>query len=357
MLFLFRSERISEDLEEEMRLHTELRANKLAEQGLDSQEASYAAQRQFGNRTLLKEVSREMWGSTSLERFAQDLRYAWRQLRKHRGFTLTVLAVLGLCIGANTAIYSVIDTLLVRPLPYPQADRLASVALYVQSPKGGGLQFAMDGNMWETVHHNSTKVQTAAEGGVSGVNLAAGSRLEYVHQQRVSSGYFQVLGISPQIGREFNEVEDTTGGPAVTVLSYGLWERVFHKNPDIVGRSIELRGEPFVVTGVMPKSFVNKDKADLWSPLRPSRTGEGSGTNYSVFARLKPGVSWNEANTEIRILEQPVLKEKLGSRARAAGVSAEMRLVSLQRALTDEIPRFYVAQVGRRNLDPTDWLR
>ncbi len=337
MLFLFRHERISEEVEEEMRLHTELRANKLAEQGLDSQEASYAAQRQFGNRTLLKEVSREMWGWTSLEALAQDFRYAGRQLRKNRAFTLTVLATLGLCIGANTAIYSVIDALLVRPLPYPQADRLASLARYVRSPKGGGIEFGMDGNMWEVVHHNATKVQTAAEGSVSGVNLAAGNRIEYVHQQRVSSGYFHVLGIPPQIGREFNKVEDTTGGPAVTVLSYGLWQRVFHSNPSIVGRSIDLRGEPFIAIGVMPKSFVNKDKADLWTPLRPSTTGEGSGTNYMVFARLKPGVSWSEANTEVTVLEQPVLKEMMGSRARAAGVTADMRLVSLQRALTDEI--------------------
>ncbi len=263
--------------------------------------------------------------------------FALRRLRKSPGFTATVLATLGLCIGANTAIYSVIDAILVTPLPYPQADRLACLARYVRSSKGEDLQFGMNGVMWEAVHRNATKIDVAVEGGTSGVNLVAGKRIEYVRQQRVSSGYFHVLGVLPQFGREFDQVEDIAGGPAAVVLSYGLWQRVFHGNRSVLGSSIDLRGEPFTVVGVMPKSFLNKDKADVWTPLRPSPTGEGAGINYTVLARLKPGITWSEANSEVMVLEQPVLNAQLIRWHAPRGFTSEMRLILLQRALTDQV--------------------
>ena len=281
-----------------------------------------------------------------LQSSEQDVRYALRQLAKNRGFTVTVLATLGLCIGANTAIYSVIDALLVRPLPYPQADRLASLSRSVHALNYDGLEFGMNGKMWEAVHRNATKINTAADGGVSGVNLSAGNRIEFVRQQRVSAGYFQVLGVPPNIGREFSEIEDRSGGPPATVLSHELWLRVFHGDSNIVGHSIDLRGEPFTVIGVMPSSFVNKDKADLWTPLRPATTGEGEGINYSVYARLKPGVGWSEANTEVSVLERPILEAQYSDAHAPAGVATEMRLVSLQRALTDELRQSVLPKWG-----------
>jgi predicted permease len=266
-----------------------------------------------------------------------DICLSLRQLRKSPGFTATVLGTLGLCIGANTAIYSVVDAVLIQPLPYPEADRLGSLARHVRSGNAESVQFNVDGTTWQAVYNSATKIDVAAEGSLSGVNLAAGNRIEYVQQQRVSSGYFHVLGVLPQIGREFDKLEDTAGGPTAALLSYELWQNVFHGEAGVVGRSIDLRGEPFTVVGVMPKSFVNKDKADLWTPLRPSTTGEGSGTNYSVFARLKPGVTWNEASAEVRALEQPVLNAQLVQWHSPSGVTADMRLVSLQRALTDQV--------------------
>ncbi len=267
-----------------------------------------------------------------------DVRFSFRQLRKNLGLTATVLSTLGLCIGANTAIYSVIDAVLIRPLPFPQADRLGSLARHVRSSKGEEVDFGVNGNMWEAVHRNATKIDVAAEErGISGVNLAAGNRIEYVRQQRVSSGYFHVLGVLPQIGREFDQLEDSAGGPAAVVLSYPLWQNVFHGDTGIIGHSIHLRSEPFTVVGVMPKNFVNVDKADLWTPLRPSVKGEGGGLNYVVLARLKPGVTWNEANAEVRMLEQPVLNAELIAWHTTPGVTSDMRLLSLQRELTDEV--------------------
>jgi predicted permease len=196
----------------------------------------------------------------------------------------------------------------------------------------------MNGAMWEAIHRNAAKIDVAAEsGGASGVNIVAGKRIEYVRQQRVSSGYFHVLGVLPQLGREFDQLEDTAGGPAAAVLSYGLWQSVFHGDPSVVGRTIDLRGEPITVIGVMPKNFVNKDKADVWTPLRPSTTGEGQGINYSVLARLKPGVTWSEASSEVQVIEQPVLNAQLIRWHAPLGFTSDMRLVSLQRALTDRV--------------------
>ncbi len=266
-----------------------------------------------------------------------DLRFSLRQLRKTPGFTITVLATLALCIGANTAIYSVIDTVLVRPLPYPEPERLGSLARHLTGPGGEDFAFAVDGAMWEAVHRNAHTIDTAVEGGVSGVNLVTGNRVEYIQQQRVSANYFHVLGVSPGLGREFDVAEDSPGGLSVTVLSYELWQRDFGGTLEIVGRTIDLKGEPFTVVGVMPKSFLNREKADLWTPLRPKTTGEGGGTNYRVLARLKPGVSWSEARTEVSTLEQPVLKAMLSREGAPPTVKAEMQLVSLQQALTDEV--------------------
>ncbi len=267
---------------------------------------------------------------------ASDIRFAFRQLRKSPGLTATVLATLALCIGANTAIYSVIDAVLIRPLPYPNANQLGSLARHSRSARGEDLEFGMDGAMWEAIHRDATRLDAAAEGGVSGVNLAAGRHIEYVQQQRVSAGYFHVLGVRPLIGREFTSVEDAPGGPAVAVLGYALWQRVFHGDPAILGHGIDLRGQPFTVIGVMPQRFIATAKADLWTPLRPSATGEGGGTNYEILTRLKPGAAWGEASAEVRVVEQPILDAQLIRAHAPRGLTADMRLVSLQRALADD---------------------
>jgi predicted permease len=142
----------------------------------------------------------------------------------------------------------------------------------------------------------------AAFGGDSGVNFAAQGHLEYVRQQRVSAGFFRVLGIAPRLGREFSRAEDTAGGPAVAVLSYDFWRRVLGEDTAALGRAIALRGEPYTVVGIMPRGFRTSLPVDLWTPLRPSRTGEGSGQNYEVIARVKPGFSWAAAADELKAL-------------------------------------------------------
>ncbi|MGA8030156.1 MAG: ABC transporter permease [Bryobacteraceae bacterium] len=270
-----------------------------------------------------------------------NLRYAVRQLRKNPGFTITVLATLGLCIGANTAIYTVVDTLFFRALPYPDPDRLVLVSSIFYKGGVSETDTSQTGLQWELVRDHATYLDSAVYGGTSGVNLFASGRVEYVQQQRVSAGFFHVLGIHPLIGREFTRQEDVPGGPPLTILGYEIWRRVFRGDPSIVGRTVDLRGAPHTVVGVMPQGFradqqsmdASVHGADLWTPLQPSTSGEGGGDNYGIIARLKPGIAFPQADGQLNSIMQPVLKEAHFP----PGVSMQEKALPLQLGLTNDI--------------------
>ncbi len=262
-----------------------------------------------------------------------DLRFAFRQLRKTPGFTAIVLATLGLCIGANTAVYSVLDAVLLRPAPYPQPERLAMV---VTEWRRGGQQdvnTSQTGGQFEVVRDGVPELDVAASGGSNGANFASGGRLEYVRQQRVSAGFFRVLGVAPQVGREFTRAEDVAGGPALAVISHDFWQRIFLGDPAALGAGMNLRGEPYTVIGIMPAGFRSSVPAEVWTPLRPSRTGEGEGSNYSVIARIKPGATWAAAAQRLQSLG-PALFEVSDVRK---GTTVEEQIVPLQSGMTGSI--------------------
>ena len=238
-----------------------------------------------------------------------DIRFAARQLRKAPAFAFTVVGTLALCLGANAAIYTVVDRLFLRPLPYPEASRLAMLVQVVEKGGISETDNSQTGQMWEIVRDHATFLDGAVYGMTSGVNLAAGGRVEYVAQQRVSAGFFRVLGVLPQIGREFRRQEDVPGGPPLAILSHGLWKRDFFGEPGIVGRTVELRGAPYTVIGVMPPGFRTDQPADLWTPLQPSTSGEGSGNNYGVIARLKPGVTLAQANGQLASITRSAIDQ------------------------------------------------
>ncbi len=263
----------------------------------------------------------------------REIRYAARVLLNSPVFTLTALVTLSLCIGANTAIYSVVDAVLFRPLPYPEPERLAQVVRSYRSSAGSSDGVSQDGRTWETVRDHATHLDSAVYGGASGVNFATGHNIEFVQQQRVSAGFFHVLGVAPLLGREFTRAEDVPNGAPVAVLSHGFWKRVFQEDPAAIGRTIKLRGEPFTVVGIMPAGFQTDWPADLWTPLRPSTKGEGAGTNYSIIARLRPGVSWGEADAEMTVLGETALKEVKPSK----GVSLRLAVIPLQLGLTQDL--------------------
>jgi predicted permease len=234
----------------------------------------------------------------------KDASYALRQLRKSPGFTLIVLITLALCIGVNTAIFSVLDGVLFRQAPFPEPDRLALLITMTGATGGENLDTSQTGALFEAVREHADLLDIAAWSQINGANFSTKGHSEYVQQQRVSAGYFRVMGISPMIGAEFTREQDVPDGPAVAVLNWDFWERQFRGDPGIVGKAIDLRGEPYTVVGIMPRDFHTTQPVDVWTPLRPSPRGEGGGSNYGVTARLKRGVSWASANAQLAALSK-----------------------------------------------------
>jgi len=265
-----------------------------------------------------------------LDAFWRDLRHAARVLLRSPLFTLSAVLTLALCIGANTAIYTVVDHVLFKPLPYPEPDRLAAVITHFD--RTGDEDGGQTGSAWLALHDASSAVDLAVIGGTMGVNFVSHDQAEYVKQQRVSAGFFRVLGVPPLVGREITEDEDRPGGPAVVVLSHALWARALNSDRDIIGRAVILRGEPYTVVGVMPEHFLGNAAADVWTPLRPSPRGEGEGQNYEIIARVKPGVSWTEADSRVAAAGDRVMRDLYDP----AKNPAHERLMPLQRAQAGE---------------------
>jgi hypothetical protein len=193
---------------------------------------------------LIRRSCNVLLAKVALMTLWNNFRYAARQLAKSPAFTITVLATLGLCIGANTAIYSVVDAVFFRPLPYPNPDRLVMIARVYQHNGASGTQTNQTGHVWELVRDHASFLNSAVYGSNGGVNLFAAGRVEYVQQQRVSANFFNVLGVAPLIGREFIRQEDVPGGPSLAILSYAIWQRLFRGDPSIIDRTVDLRGAP-----------------------------------------------------------------------------------------------------------------
>ncbi|HZB89479.1 MAG TPA: ADOP family duplicated permease [Terracidiphilus sp.] len=230
----------------------------------------------------------------------QNLRFALRQLRRNSGFTATVVLTLALSIGANTAIFSLVDALMLRSLPYPHPDRMGTIFLRVQggqqSEDGGHW---IDGEQWEALRDNVPALLSAVFGGVTNANFRAGAHVEYVHAGRVSAHYLDVLGLHPFLGRNFTSDEDRPNGPKAAILSYNLWRTTFSGDRNIIGQAVDIKGAPYTVVGILPQGATTPLDADLYTPLQPSRTGEGGGTNYGVITRLRDGATWQQADAEI----------------------------------------------------------
>lgn len=248
-----------------------------------------------------------------------DLRFGWRQLRKAPGFSVTAILTLALAIGANTAVFSLVDAVLLKSLPYPEPERLATMgATYSQNGVEVGREsMALTGAAWQAIKSQVTGIDAALFSGLSSrVTLVGPSSTISVAPQRVSAGYFRVLGIAPAIGREFTADEDVTGGPALAVLSDHLWRNVFNGDAAVVGKTILLKGEPHVVVGVMPASFRNSREADVWTPIRPSTQGEGGGNNYGFIARLKERVNWAQASAQAGAAADSTLQRRTSDSGR-----------------------------------------
>ncbi|MBZ5496592.1 MAG: ABC transporter permease [Acidobacteriia bacterium] len=267
---LFRRDRLDRELEEEMRFHLEMQAEENRQNGMDADEARYAARREFGNVALLKEAGWEMWGWASVERFLQDVRYAARMLRRNPGFAMVAVLTLSLGIGVNTSIFSFVDRLLLRPLPFPESARLVSLGYHSDTGTETyqGLSFP---DYLYYRDHSEVLSGLAAYGDVD-ADVQFGDRTENLAGEIVSANYFSILGVQAALGRSFVPEEDQipNARPSV-ILSYGLWRSRFGGDPEAIGRQIIMNHRGFSVVGVAPRGFagLRLDRSappDFWVP-------------------------------------------------------------------------------------------
>ena len=265
----------------------------------------------------------------------QDFRYGIRMLLKHPWFTCTVVLTLALGIGANTALFSIINALLLRPLPLPQPERMVQV--WEVSRQSGNQKFPVAlPNMVDWRAQSSSFAHIAAYT-PTGFNLTADDQAEYISVLSVTTDYFKVFGVTPAMGRDLREEDGLPNAPRTAVLSHGFWQRRFAADPQIVGRIIRLNSENCTVIGVMPKGFAfpNSDFA-VWAPMRGNLAAAGRNVHaYQAIARLKPGVSLQQAQTEM-----DAIASRLEGEYQDTNKEVGIRLVSLQKELVEgEQPR------------------
>jgi len=234
-----------------------------------------------------------------METLLADLRYALRTARRNVGFTAIALAALALGIGANTAIFTVVDAVLLQPLPYPQPGRIMKLGRHF--PSGVGYSNSIPKYMaWR--QNDVFEALALYDFGAQALNVGSGDPPQAVKAHRVSADYFKVFGVSPVAGRTFSPSEDLPNGPAVAVISYGVWQARFGGANDVLGRPILLNGVSYAVVGILPKGFKPDPEADVWIPLQAAPNSTNQGHYLSVAGRLKPGVTVAAAQAQMKIV-------------------------------------------------------
>jgi predicted permease len=235
-----------------------------------------------------------------MDALGQNLKFAARQLRRNPGFSVTVILTLALSIGANTAIFSIVNALMLKSLPYSHPERMGTIYTRVTGVRASDDRHKLNGEQWELLRDNVPSLISAVSSrGTSGINLRAGSQVQYVHAGRISAHYLDVLAIQPAMGRNFSEDEDRAHGPKAVIVSYSLWRNVFGADRSILGQAIRLKGAPYTVIGVLPQGATTPSNADIYTALQLSREGEGGGTNSECITRLRDGATWQQADAEI----------------------------------------------------------
>ncbi len=318
-----------QDLDRELRAHLELEAEQQSDSGLTPEEARYAARRAFGNVTLTKEEVRQMWGWTRWDIFIQDLRYALRSLRKSPGFAMAAFLTLALGIGASTAIFTIVDSVLLRPLAYRDSGRL--VALWERPRMLGGEATGPNprhADIWQ-------KRATAFSGLTFLRHMAISLTVSTEHPQMAPivvspPNLFDVLQVQPLLGRTFIPEEGVPGHASVVILTYSFWQSLFHGDPGVIGKTIRTGNVSHEIVGVLPSDFHFPSGTTLRAfrrggkalnggldPLLFMSAGldvtqmewNGNYGNWVALGRLKPGVAISQAAAQLNVIQNQMVQE------------------------------------------------
>jgi len=305
---LFRNGRVEEELAKEIATHLLYLEDEFLRQGLSPLEAHRQARLACGGVEQVKQAHREersfRWLSQSLE----DMRHACRSLLHSPAFTIAAILTLALGIGANTAVFSVVNTVLLRPLSYPEPDRIVQFRL--KSTEGSVPGASIPDLRFWMQHAEAVDDISAYDLGQGVLGLTSGMP-EEVHGVHVTANYFRLFGAPLVLGRAFNADEDRAGSGKVVVLSYALWKRRFGGDPKIVSKAISLEKEPYTVVGVTGESFRTDPESDLWIPFQFNLNSDNQLHSFGVAGRLKPGLSLSQANAQLRLAAQAAQRQGL----------------------------------------------
>ena len=322
ILNIFRSNRISRDIDREVEFHISEKVDELVAGGISVAEARLAARRQFGNPTSRREETRGMDIAEWVQSVAGDARYAVRSLLNAPVFAVVTIASLGLGIGANTTIFSLLDAVVLRPLAVDNPSELAYVGLTdsTRISKGPAPSAYFTNPLWEQVRDRQDVFSSVAAFGETDFNLAEGGEARRISGSYVSGDFFKTFAVSPAAGRLFTRSEDVRGCAGSVVLSYRFWEREYGSAPDAVGKVIRLDGHPFEIAGIAESSFRGPDvgrEPDLYVPICAQMVVRGSGHNLDrrsawwmrVIGRLSSGMDARQANARIATIARASYEE------------------------------------------------
>jgi predicted permease len=287
------------ELAEEIQSHLAHDEDLRTARGVDAVEARRQARVKFGAQNSVRDQEWRYRSLPWLEAVWRDLKFVARSLAKTPGFTIVAIVVIAVGIGVNTAVFSVINTVLLKPLTYPDPQSL--VMLMNNSPRGSGPGASVPKlNIW----HQQTSIfsqMAASDFGGAGLNLTGGDHPVQVQGVHVTQQYFSMMGAPVILGRTFTQAEDSPNGGRVAVLSYGLWKSRFGGNSQIVGSTIQVDHQPYLVVGVIGKSFMTEEPTDLWLPFQFDLNTQDQANYFTVAARLKPGITIGEANAQLKL--------------------------------------------------------
>ena len=316
------------DFKAEIEAHLALEANHLKEeQGLSGEQALSAARRALGNTTLIMERFYEAARWRWWDALVADVRYTVRCLCKAPGFTMTVLAALAFGIGANTAVFTVIKTVLFDRLPYPDSDRIVNIGRPGSDHATNMPRFAF------LAKNNPGFEDLAAYHAGSSMNLSGGDQPEPVSVIAASRDYFKLFGARPMLGRTFTAAEDSPGGPPALVISYGLWQRRFGGHSSILGESITLGGAPYLIVGVLSPNFKPYPAADVWTPLQPDENSTNLASILTVAGRLPRNITLEQANSWVAVIG----KRYLETHPSQLDTAQEIQVAFMQRQVTGDV--------------------
>jgi hypothetical protein len=339
--------RLYSDFSQEIREHLEEKIDELVASGMSRKEATQAARRDFGNATLIEERGREVWQWPSIENILMDVRYGLRQLRRNPGFTIVVVLTLALGIGANTAIFSVIDALMLRTLPVREPQQLVAVGSPTQvhswSRGTPGTHIFSYPLYCQVRDHNNVFSSVLASADIDSLQIRIDGGAEKASGRFVTGNYFATLGVKPLLGRTFTGEEDRVpGSDPVIVISYGYWRARFSGDASVIGRTVRLNNYPFTIIGVAPPGFFGEvvgDRADLWVPMMmepqvlPGRDFLATPeiATLLLIGRLRPGMTIQQARENVDAVVKIALTETL-----SAQISADDR--GAVRAMKFDVP-------------------